>query len=80
MLADSAKLDVVDLPEHLVHLNREPAMNDTGPSSSLAAQEKRMVEEALHAAGGNQSEAARRLGIGRDALRYKIKRYDLSPS
>ncbi len=28
-------------------------------------------------AGGNQSEAARILRIGRDALRYKLKKYNL---
>ena len=32
---------------------------------------------ALEAAGGNQSKAARELRIGRDALRYKIKKYGL---
>jgi DNA-binding NtrC family response regulator len=46
--------------------------------SQLAEQERHMVEEALRETAGNQSEAARRLGIGRDALRYKMKRYNLS--
>jgi DNA-binding protein Fis len=32
---------------------------------------------ALAKAAGNQSEAARHLRIGRDALRYKMKKYGL---
>ena len=33
---------------------------------------------ALETAGGNQSQAARLLRIGRDALRYKIKKHGLA--
>ena len=35
------------------------------------------VADALARAGGNQSQAARILRIGRDALRYKMKKFDL---
>lgn len=76
MLAGGTMLDVEDLPEHLVHLDATPNGEDT--PSPLAEQERRLLEEALQASKGNQSEAARRLGIGRDALRYKMKRYGLS--
>jgi transcriptional regulator with PAS, ATPase and Fis domain len=78
MLAEGPMIDVENLPEQVVQAN---AVGDGGTeegSSALADQERRLVEEALRAAGGNQSEAARRLGIGRDALRYKMKRFDLS--
>jgi DNA-binding NtrC family response regulator len=78
MLTDSARLDVEDLPEHIVHLSPAPDVTTEKVSSSLAEQERRLLEEALRASGGNQSEAARRLGIGRDALRYKAKRHQLS--
>jgi two-component system, NtrC family, response regulator HydG len=77
MLTNSPTIDVEDLPENLVHANRTPEANrDT--SSALAEQERRLLKDALRASGGNQSEAARRLGIGRDALRYKVKKYELS--
>jgi len=76
MLSDSTTIDVQDLPANLVHANQLPNANGEMPSA-LEEQERRLVEEALRAAGGNQSEAARRLGIGRDALRYKMKRYEL---
>ena len=76
MLTDSPTIDVEDLPDNLVHETLRPETNDLG-TSALEAQERRLVDEALRASGGNQSEAARRLGIGRDALRYKMKRYEL---
>jgi DNA-binding NtrC family response regulator len=43
----------------------------------LAEHERQLVVSALEKAQGNQSQAARALGIGRDALRYKMKKYDL---
>ncbi len=44
---------------------------------SLEEMERAMVEEALRKTGGNQKKAAILLGIGRDALRYKIKKFNL---
>ncbi len=77
MLADERMLDVNSLPENLIHA--EAKADDRGETPSiLDEQERQLITQALRASGGNQSEAARRLGIGRDALRYKIKRYDLS--
>ena len=35
------------------------------------------ILQALHAAGNNRSEAARRLGISREALYKKMRKYDL---
>jgi DNA-binding NtrC family response regulator len=78
MLTSGTRLDVEDLPEHLVRSNPTPDATVENTASSLAEQERRLLEEALRASGGNQSEAARRLGIGRDALRYKAKRHRLS--
>lgn len=77
MLADHALLDVTDLPPELTQQKELKTHDSEKVVSSLAVQERRIVEEALREAAGNQSEAARRLGIGRDALRYKMKRYKL---
>ena len=76
MLTDDTVLDVDCLPESLIHME---AKGDSSAESSslLEDQERQLIADTLRAAGGNQSEAARRLGIGRDALRYKIKRYEL---
>jgi DNA-binding protein Fis len=36
-----------------------------------------MLMQALERAGGNQTQAARALGITRDTLRYRMKKYSL---
>lgn len=41
----------------------------------LEEMEKIMIEEALRKCNGNQRQAAKILGIGRDALRYKKKKF-----
>jgi len=50
---------------------------DSGPFA-LATQERELVIRTLAETHGNQSLAARHLGIGRDALRYKMKKHGLN--
>jgi transcriptional regulator with PAS, ATPase and Fis domain len=64
-MAATAGTRTADLPEAV-------------PAQSLEEQEKNLVAEALRKAKGNQSEAARLLRIGRDALRYKMKKHNLT--
>jgi DNA-binding NtrC family response regulator len=45
---------------------------------SLDQWEKSLLEQALREAGGNQTRAAQRLGISRDTLRYRMKKYSIS--
>jgi len=78
MLAENSQIDITDLPEELTQRHEAQTEEPKSAGSMLADQERRMVEGALRESAGNQSEAARRLGIGRDALRYKMKRYNLS--
>jgi DNA-binding NtrC family response regulator len=54
-----------------------PAAEDGATSESLEAHEKQLLADALAKAEGNQSKAARQLKIGRDALRYKMKKHGL---
>jgi DNA-binding NtrC family response regulator len=67
--------DVIDLPDLPDYLR----MRATGPAplGALGDHERQLVVHAMEAAGGNQSRAARILQIGRDALRYKLKKYHL---
>ena len=44
---------------------------------SLEAVERALLVRALEKAGGNQSAAARLLGISRDTLRYRMEKYGL---
>ncbi|MGH7627541.1 MAG: sigma-54-dependent transcriptional regulator [Gemmatimonadaceae bacterium] len=39
--------------------------------------ERTMIERALREAGGNQTRAAQRLGISRDTLRYRLKKFGI---
>jgi len=54
---------------------------DGEPSDAFTEQvktlEKRLIRNALDGSGGNQSEAARMLGISERHLRYKLKKYGL---
>ncbi|MBU0746229.1 MAG: sigma-54-dependent Fis family transcriptional regulator, partial [Gammaproteobacteria bacterium] len=55
-----------------------PPPGSTGPlDAALMELEVRMVRDTLAAAGGNQSEAARRLGISRVGLVKKLTRLGL---
>lgn len=48
------------------------------PASTLESREKTSIKEALEAAGGNMSRAARALGITRQALYRRIEKYGLN--
>jgi DNA-binding NtrC family response regulator len=91
MMAMGEAVDVADLPEtlnlapatalggaepHTLAASREAAVSPDS-AMSLEEHERHLLVTALHQAGGNQSEAARHLRIGRDALRYKMKKYGL---
>lgn|GEM_PF-393578 len=62
-------------PEHLDLPRRTVPAGDY--HQQVESFRRRLVEEALAAAGGNRSEAARRLGLTRQALSYLVRRFDL---
>ena len=65
---------------HIPSTEREagaPALPPQGVD--LAHWEKAMIERAMQDAGGNQTKAAQRLGISRDTLRYRLKKFGLHP-
>jgi DNA-binding NtrC family response regulator len=47
------------------------------PGVDLASWERTMIEQAMRDAGGNQTRAAQRLGISRDTLRYRLKKFGI---
>ena len=86
MMAERDEIDVADLPTSVFHEDASapsaPAGNGAAaslaqPDAPLAEHERQLLVQALERAKGNQSQAARALGIGRDALRYKLKKYGL---
>ena len=46
---------------------------------TLEAAERLLIARALHETGGNISQAARRLGVSRMALRYRLQKLDIDP-
>ncbi len=50
-----------------------------GLVAAVGEVERRMVTEALTRAGGNQSQAARLLGLTEQSLRYRLRKYGLAP-
>jgi len=94
MMVLSDTIDVGELPEYIRSPEYvqskalQPASADgtmSAPGGESAASmledtERRLISDALAKASGNQSEAARLLRIGRDALRYKMKKYGLAGS
>ena len=60
------------LPREIVHATEPPAV---AAESSLEGCEKAMIVRALHDHDWNQTRAARALGITRDNLRYRLRKY-----
>jgi DNA-binding NtrC family response regulator len=91
MMTAGEVIDVSDLPPNLQQIAPAAAAKsaettvlaqpppDPGGASDLSFEEheKKLLMQALAQANGNQSQAARQLKIGRDALRYKMKKYGL---
>jgi len=86
-LTITCKADVIQT-QHLPASVRSAPVSEHAPAdpkSSLLAfglsfqdMEKRMLEEALHKAAGNVSEASRLLKITRNTLRYRMAKYHLA--
>jgi DNA-binding protein Fis len=47
-------------------------------AGDLPQWEKALIEQAMRDAGGNQTKAAQRLGISRDTLRYRLKKFGIA--
>jgi len=79
-LADAAEASANDLPEYLrtgAGHEAADARELSGEGCTLAAQERALLLRALEAAQGNRSKAARTLQMGRNAFRYKLRKYAL---
>jgi len=78
-LAKGSVLDVAD-----IHLDTRPAKTANGTAGflpeglTLEQWEDEMVQEALRRANGNKSQAARLLGLSRNALRYRLSKIGIA--
>jgi DNA-binding NtrC family response regulator len=72
-------------PDHLpsslteggVPTPRGARVGDIDVRDQIAAIERKAVEDALAAEGGNQTRAAQRLGLTRRALIYRMEKYKI---
>jgi DNA-binding NtrC family response regulator len=84
-LAEGKVLELADLPPAVVRasrvdeLRRAVGSGELGLEQASAQFETDLLREALEASGGNQTRAARRLGLTRRALKLRIDRYGIKP-
>jgi DNA-binding NtrC family response regulator len=78
-LAKGTTLEAAD-----IHLDSRPAKSTNGAAAflpdgmTLEQWEDEMVQEALRRANGNKSQAARLLGLSRNALRYRLSKIGIA--
>ncbi|MBI4559571.1 MAG: sigma 54-interacting transcriptional regulator [Candidatus Hydrogenedentes bacterium] len=81
ILSDDEVIRAHDLPDY-VHAQRRPLLalpyHGADDLPNLEEMEKRLIRTALDKLRGNQSEAAKQLGISRSTLWRKIKQYGLT--
>jgi DNA-binding NtrC family response regulator len=77
-------LDVEHLALEVPPEQVEPAADGSAPQAGSRPQgmeleqwERTLIEQALRESDGNQTRAAQRLGISRDTLRYRLKKYGI---
>jgi DNA-binding NtrC family response regulator len=82
VLAGGDVIDAPNLPEPVRDPRERHAAGPEDPDvplrEAVAALEKRLIQRALERAGGNRSEAARRLGIGRPQLYAKMQEHGIA--
>jgi transcriptional regulator with PAS, ATPase and Fis domain len=82
ILENKECIDLEDLPAAMRSgIARRPGAADPAPvgvgSVTLEEMEKHAIGEALDKSGQNQVQAAKLLGITRDTLRYRMKKFGL---
>lgn len=74
LLCDGPELLSTHLPSEIITGESKVVPSEKG----LWAAERSMIVKALHENNWNQSKAARTLGISRDNLRYRVKKYNIT--
>lgn len=82
ILGAGKEIDLEHLPPELLSSTNRPQGNDEGftlPDEGIRLEEleQEMIKQALDRTHGNRSRAARLLGLTRDTLLYRIKKYAL---
>ncbi|PWB76555.1 MAG: hypothetical protein C3F15_05190 [Holophagae bacterium] len=82
LVASAPELKRDDLPRELAAERDRAVLADEGPGElrSLEELERQAIERAIDHFGGNLSDVARQLGIGRSTLYRKLEQYGLRPA
>jgi len=75
VLCRGRMITTAELPLHLTDLRAEGEVPQGSLPERLATFERRLLLEAMDAAGGVQTRAARALGISERHLRYRLRKY-----
>jgi DNA-binding NtrC family response regulator len=80
VLAEDDVIHIDDLPDEIRHRKYRYSSQVTSPEKALTISdiEKETISRTLHQCSWNQSKAARLLGISRDQLRYRLKKYEIT--
>lgn len=81
ILTKDKRIKVSDLPDEIAGRGKQRSEQNKQSSpegeATLMESEKKMIIDALDRSGWNQTKAAKRLGIARHVLIYRIKKYDI---
>ncbi len=77
VLARESQIEAADLPDVLHDTSAQNDISDK--STTIMDTEARLLKEVLDECNWNKKEAARRLGISRNTLYRKLKKYQISP-
>jgi transcriptional regulator with PAS, ATPase and Fis domain len=75
MTADGDLIRLSDLPREVLHSQGDESEAAPVLEGDLDGMERRMIEQALKRSGGDQTKAAKQLGISRRTLSRKLKTY-----
>jgi two-component system response regulator HydG len=77
VLARGNRIEISDLPSALYADEISPAMDDL--PGTMMENEAKLLKEVLEECSWNKKQAAQRLGIGRNTLYRKLKKYQINP-
>ena len=72
--------ELISLPEGAGNRVRTEFNAEIVANLTLEEVERRMIADTLRSSRGNVSEAARRLGLSREAMRYRLQKYAIVPN
>jgi two-component system response regulator HydG len=78
VLAPGKRIEASDFPS-VLHSAADADLTDTTETGTIKDNEARLLKEVLDDCDWNKKEAARRLGISRNTLYRKLKKYQISP-